>query len=70
MEIAKPSDYIQVARLDHALALLRKHDALARTRQDALGWSEKAKSALRQIPDHDVRQMLIDLADFVVARVS
>ncbi len=55
--------------LDQALALLRRHDALELTRQDALGWTAKAKTALEQLPDHPVRQMLLDLADFVVARV-
>ena len=56
--------------LEHALALLERHDALGRTRQDALQWTSKAKDAITKLPDHPVRQMLIDLADFVVARVS
>ena len=56
--------------LDEALRLLQRHDALERTRQDALAWAGKAKSALQLLPEHPVRQMLLDLADFVVARVS
>ncbi|WP_306113418.1 MULTISPECIES: polyprenyl synthetase family protein [unclassified Roseovarius] len=56
--------------LEHALTLLAQHDALGRTRQDALQWTSKAKDAITKLPDHPVRQMLIDLADFVVARVS
>ncbi|WP_420863830.1 polyprenyl synthetase family protein [Algirhabdus cladophorae] len=56
--------------LETALALLAKHGAMDATRQDALDWAEKAKAALRRLPDSDIRQMLLDLADYVVARVS
>jgi len=56
--------------LEHALELLKAHGALDQTRQDALFWAEKAKSALVKLPGHPVRQMLSDLADYVVARVS
>ncbi|HKL05937.1 MAG TPA: polyprenyl synthetase family protein [Roseovarius sp.] len=56
--------------LDHALALLNTHGALEATRQDALAWTDKAKTAMQALPDHPVRQMLIDLADYVVERVN
>lgn len=56
--------------LDHALALLDKHGTLTATRNDALDWTAKAQSAIRQLPEHPVRQMLDDLADYVVARIS
>ena len=56
--------------LEHALALLHRHGALDATRRDALDWTAKAKAAMQQLPEHPVRQMLIDLADYVVARVS
>ncbi len=56
--------------LDHALALLRKHNALEDTRRDALDWAEKAKQSMAELPDHSLRQLLIDLADYVVARIS
>ncbi len=56
--------------LDHALALLNAHGALDATRQDAVAWTDKAKTAMQALPDHPVRRMLIDLADYVVARVS
>lgn len=56
--------------LDHALTLLRKHDALEATRQDALRYAATAKGAMQVLPDHPLRTMLIDLADYVVARVS
>ncbi|WP_212524945.1 polyprenyl synthetase family protein [Actibacterium sp. MT2.3-13A] len=56
--------------LEHALALLDRHNALEDTRAEALGWAEKAKGALEVLPDAPVRQMLLDLADYVVARVN
>jgi octaprenyl-diphosphate synthase len=55
--------------LEHALALLARHDALAQTRAEALGWAARARSALSVLPDHPLRDMLADLADYVVARV-
>lgn len=56
--------------LDHALMLLAKHDTLTATRRDACDWAEKAKAALAPLPDHELKDMLIDLADYVVARIS
>lgn len=56
--------------LEHALDLLHRHDTLAATRIDALGWTNKAKAAIATLPDHELREMLSDLADYVVARVS
>ncbi|SLN53306.1 Octaprenyl-diphosphate synthase [Pseudooctadecabacter jejudonensis] len=55
--------------LDHALDLMAKHDTLEATRQDALAWMDTAKAALDPLPDHDIKTMLLDLADYVVARV-
>ncbi|WP_296761622.1 polyprenyl synthetase family protein [Sediminimonas sp.] len=56
--------------LDHAIALLHRHGALEATRADALAWASKAKHALRALPDHPLRLMLTELADYVVARVT
>jgi octaprenyl-diphosphate synthase len=56
--------------LDHALSLLNRHNALVATRDDALAWADRAKAALDALPDHPVRDMLRDLADYVVSRVS
>ncbi len=56
--------------LDHALALLHKHAALAATRADAQAWIAKAKAAMDTLPDHPVRGMLTDLADYVVSRIN
>jgi len=56
--------------LDHALTLLDRHGAMAATRADALGWAEKAKSAILILPQSALRDMLHDLADYVVARIN
>ena len=55
--------------LDHALTLLARHGALEATRAEALRWSEVAKEALFVLPPTEIRDMLADLADYVVARV-
>ena len=56
--------------LEHAMTLLVKHDTLEATRQDALAWADTAKAAITKLPETDLRKMLADLADYVVARVS
>ncbi|WP_092077408.1 polyprenyl synthetase family protein [Poseidonocella sedimentorum] len=56
--------------LEQALALMAKHGALEATRDDALAHAARSKAALAALPDHPVRKLLSDLADFVVARVS
>lgn len=56
--------------LEHALALIAKHGTLETTRTDALAWSEKAKAALQVLPNHPLRDMMADLADYVVARIN
>jgi octaprenyl-diphosphate synthase len=56
--------------LDHALGLLERHGTMAETRDDALRWTGVAKDALAGLPDHEIKKMLSDLADYVVARIS
>ena len=56
--------------LDRALALIAKHGTMDDTRAQALEWSTAAKSALTVLPDHPLRDMLNDLADYVVARIN
>jgi octaprenyl-diphosphate synthase len=56
--------------LDTALALMEKHGALEETRKEALAWSEKAKAALQDLPQHELRDLLSDIADYVVARLN
>ena len=55
--------------LEHAQSLLAKHNALEDTRAEALEWVAKAQTALRSLPEDPLRDMLDDLADYVVARV-
>lgn len=56
--------------LDRAMSILARHGAMTSTRDTALEWAEKAKAALAPIPDHDLKFMLLDLADYVVARIT
>lgn len=56
--------------LEHALDLLARHGAMDAARADALDWAGRAKSALSVLPEHPIRDMLSDLADFVVSRVA
>ncbi|MEM1302860.1 MAG: polyprenyl synthetase family protein [Pseudomonadota bacterium] len=56
--------------LEHALDLLAKHGAMDQTRAVALDHAARAKAALNALPDHPIKDMLVDLADYVVARVS
>ena len=56
--------------LEHAIALLNRHGTLEATRAEANDWIAKARSALATLPEHPIREMLDDLADYVVARVN
>lgn len=56
--------------LEHAIALLNRHGALEATRQEALAWAGKAKAAMESLPQSELRDLLIDLNDYVVSRVS
>jgi octaprenyl-diphosphate synthase len=55
--------------LEHALSLMAKYNTLEDTRTEAVAWADQAKAALAAFPDHDIKKMLIDLADYVVARL-
>lgn len=54
--------------LDRARAILSKYDTLEETRLEALVWRDRAKEALTHLPASELRDMLGDLADYVVAR--
>ena len=56
--------------LEQARAIMVRHGAMEAARQDALNWAAKAKDALGILPDHPLRRMLHDLADYVVERIS
>ncbi len=55
--------------LEQAMAILARHGAIAAARDEALAWAERARQAMSSLPDHPLRQMLDDLAGYVVARV-
>lgn len=54
--------------LEHAMALLQVHGTLDETRDAAIYWGNKAKSALETLPKSKIRNLLGDLADFVINR--
>ena len=56
--------------LARARAILDRHGTLEETRAEALAWRDRAVAALGRLPDHPLRAMLADLADYVVARAS
>ena len=56
--------------LEHALQLLARHGAMQAAREDALDWAARARDAWTPLPAHPIRDMLSDLADFVVSRVA
>ena len=56
--------------LEQALALLERHGALESTRETAMTWAARAREALESLPPHELRDMLSDLADYVVARLA
>ncbi|MEX0286977.1 MAG: polyprenyl synthetase family protein [Paracoccaceae bacterium] len=56
--------------LEHALSLMEKYGTLDATREDADAWAAKANAALMALPEHPMRDLLGDLSDYVVARLS
>lgn len=56
--------------LAHAMALMQRHGTLDATRAEAKLWADRAKAALKTFPAHPLRDMLSDLADYVVARLN
>lgn len=56
--------------LEQAISLMKKHGTLDDTRDVALDWAEKAKAALAVLPDDPIRDMLTEIADYVVARIN
>lgn len=60
----------QAGDLDHAIALMKSHGALDAARRDALAWADTAGASLEALPDHPVRNILADLAEYVVSRIA
>ena len=55
--------------LEQALALMARHGSLASTLETARAEAERARAALHPLPAGEIREILEELADFVVARV-
>jgi octaprenyl-diphosphate synthase len=58
----------QPADLDHAMALIAQHRAIAITLERAARFAGAAKAALAVFPDSAIRQALLDVADYTVRR--
>jgi len=56
--------------LEEALGLIAKHGVLEETRAQAVGWANAAKEALAPLPSEEMRDIMADLTDFVVSRVT
>lgn len=56
--------------LEQAMAIMARHGAMEAARADALRWSDTARTALNALPAHPLRDMLSDLAEYVVARLA
>ena len=56
--------------LEQAIEILLQRGALEAAREDAFAWADRARNALPALPDHELRPILSDLADFVVARIT
>ncbi len=56
--------------LEEALSLIAKHGVLDQTRAQAVAWANIAKDALNALPACEMRDIMGDLTDFVVSRVT
>ncbi|SNX68578.1 octaprenyl-diphosphate synthase [Cereibacter ovatus] len=56
--------------LAEAHAIMARHGAMEAARADALHWVDVARTSLTKLPEHPLRDMLHDLADFVVERIA
>ncbi len=56
--------------LHEALDILHRRGAMAAARNDALDWAGRARAALSGLPETELRGILVDLADYVVARLN
>ncbi len=56
--------------LEEALSLIARHGALEETRHQATRWAAQAKAALDPLPAGEMKDVMADLTDFVVSRVT
>ncbi len=54
--------------LDHAVELIRQHNALADTRERARHFAQRACDALSIFPDSKARSAMVEAAQFAVSR--
>ena len=47
---------------------MQKYDVLSYTRKEAEIWVDRAKLALKKLPESEVQLLLLDLADYVLTR--
>ncbi len=56
--------------LEIALELINSHGAIEATRKDALNWVRQAQDALKELPDHKIRDLLYELSTYVIERLN
>ena len=56
--------------LEYAIDLMNKHGTLRAAKADAMDWNARAKAALVDLPAGQIRDLLSDLSDYVVERIS
>ena len=56
--------------LAQARLLMQRHGAMQAARDTALAWAATARAALAAVPEHPLKVVLGDLADYVVARIT
>ena len=56
--------------LEQALAIMARHGAMEAARADANAWATRARESIAMLPDHPIRGMLSDIADYVVSRIN
>ena len=56
--------------LETALEIMARRKTLETTREEALAWAGRAEAALEALPPSEIRDLLADIAGFVVARVT
>ena len=54
--------------LDHAITLIEQTGSIQETMRRARAYADDAKTALRVLPDSDIKRALADIADFCVDR--
>ncbi len=55
---------------ERAREIMARHGAMEAARADALAWAARAVASLDILPDHPIRDMLRELADYVVVRIA